>query len=258
MRSLMFLILTLVTALVAAETPAEKGLAIAIEADKRDTGWVDFKAKMKMTLRNKQGQESTRTIKLSSQEVLDDGDKSLSIFSSPRDIKGTAFLSYTHALKPDDQWLFLPALKRVKRIASANKSGPFVGSEFAYEDLTSQEVEKYTYNWLRDENINGKTFFVVEAIPAYANSGYARQEVWIDSEMYQPVKIVFFDRKNSLLKTLESSDWNQYLGKYWRPSRMHMQNHQTSKSTELTWSDYSFKVGLTDRDFDQSTLKRAR
>ncbi|MBT7247205.1 MAG: outer membrane lipoprotein-sorting protein, partial [Proteobacteria bacterium] len=102
------------------------------------------------------------------------------------------------------------------------------------------------------------TFFVVEAIPAYANSGYARQEVWIDSEMYQPVKIVFFDRKNSLLKTLESSDWNQYLGKYWRPGRMHMQNHQTSKSTELTWSDYSFKVGLTDRDFDQSTLKRAR
>ncbi|MBT6193518.1 MAG: outer membrane lipoprotein-sorting protein, partial [Proteobacteria bacterium] len=98
MRSLMFLILTLVTALVVAETPAEKGLAIAIEADKRDTGWVDFKAKMKMTLRNKQGQESTRTIKLSSQEVLNDGDKSLSIFSSPRDIKGTAFLSYTHAL----------------------------------------------------------------------------------------------------------------------------------------------------------------
>jgi hypothetical protein len=76
--------------------------------------------------------------------------------------------------------------------------------------------------------------------------------------MYQPVKIVFFDRKNSLLKTLESSGWRQYLGKYWRPSRMQMQNHQTSKSTELAWSDYTFKVGLTDRDFDQSTLKRAR
>jgi hypothetical protein len=258
MRHLLFIVLSLATATANAETTAERGLAIAIEADNRDTGWGDFKAKMLMILRNKQGQESTRSIKLSSQEVLDDGDKSLSVFNSPKDIKGTAFLSYTHSLKPDDQWLFLPALKRVKRIASANKSGPFVGSEFAYEDLTSQEIEKYTYNWLRDETIDGQTFFVVEATPAYANSGYTRQVVWIDSEMHQAVKIIFYDRKNSLLKTLENTDWKQYLSKYWRPGRMYMKNHQTLKSTELIWSDYTFKTGLTDRDFDQSTLKRAR
>jgi hypothetical protein len=258
MRYLLFLILSLAATAISAETTAERGLAIAIEADKRDIGWSDFTAKMLMVLRNKEGQESTRSIKLSSLEVQDDGDKSLSVFDSPRDIKGTAFLSYTHSLKPDDQWLFLPALKRVKRIASANKSGPFVGSEFAYEDLTSQEVEKYTYNWLRDETIDGQTLFVVEATPAYANSGYTRQVVWIDSEMHQPVKIMFYDRKNSLLKTLENTEWKQHLSKYWRPGRMYMKNHQTLKATELIWSDYTFKAGLTDRDFDQSTLKRAR
>ena len=77
------------------------------------------------------------------------GDKSIIVFDSPRDIGGTALLSHTKILEPDDQWLYLPALGRVKRISSGNKSGPFVGSEFAYEDLVSQEVDKYNYRWLR-------------------------------------------------------------------------------------------------------------
>jgi hypothetical protein len=242
----------------AAETPEEKGLAIAVEADKRDFGWVDGKADMLMTLRNKQGEESQRSLSIKSLEVEGDGDKSLSVFDSPKDIKGTAFLSYTHALTPDDQWLYLPALKRVKRIASANKSGPFVGSEFAYEDLTSQEVEKYTYKWLRDDEFDGRPVFVVEAYPAYENSGYARQVVWLDKEMYQPLRIEFFDRKNAKLKTLTQTEYQQYLDQYWRPGRMNMLNHQTGKSTELIWENYQFRTGLKDRDFDRDTLKRTR
>lgn len=121
----------------------------------------------------------------------------MSVFDAPRDIKGTAFLSYTHALRPDDQWLYLPALKRVKRIASANKSGPFVGSDFAYEDITSQEVEKYSYKWLRDDSWKGRAVFVIDAYPAYANSGYTREIVWFDQVMYQPLRIEYFDRKNA-------------------------------------------------------------
>jgi len=134
-----------------AETPAEKGLAIAIEADKRDGGWHDSESSLTMILRNKHGDESRREIRGKSLEVHDDGDKTLTIFDTPRDVKGTAFLNYTHKAGDDDQWLYLPALKRVKRIASRNKSGSFMGSEFAYEDIASQEVEKYTYKWLRDE-----------------------------------------------------------------------------------------------------------
>lgn len=252
------LLITLLPLSVTAETPEEKGLAIVQEADRRDTGWVDARAELQMILRNKQGGESQRSLRIDNLEVQGDGDKSLSVFDAPRDIKGTAFLSYTHALKPDDQWLYLPALKRVKRIASANKSGPFVGSEFAYEDLTSQEVEKYTYKYLRDEKYGDYDTFVIEAYPAYENSGYTRQVVWIDKTMYQPVKIDYYDRKNSLLKTLEASDFNQYLDQYWRAGKMNMQNHQTGKSTELTWSNYEFRVGLEDRHFDQNTLKRTR
>jgi len=167
-------------------------------------------------------------------------------------------LSYTHSLEPDDQWLYLPALKRVKRISSANKSGPFVGSEFAYEDLSSQEVDKYTYKWLRDEKLDDSQNFVIERYPAYEESGYTRQIVWMDKEIYQPNKIEYYDRKDALLKTLTINNYEQYLGEYWRPHTMLMVNHQTGKETELIWKNYRFDSGLDDRDFDLNTLKRSR
>ena len=241
-----------------AESPEEKGMAIAVEADKRNTGWVDSTNDLQMILRNAQGQESKRDIRLKTLEVMDDGDKSMSIFDTPRDVKGTAFLSYTHAITPDDQWLYLPALKRIKRISSANKSGPFMGSEFAYEDISSQEVEKYTYKWLRDETLNGKNVFVIERYPVYKHSGYKRMIAWIDKEIYMPLKIEFYDRKDALLKTLTVHDYKQYLEQYWRPDRQEMINHQSKKNTTLLWSNYQFKTGLTNRNFDKNSLKRAR
>ena len=256
-----FLYLLLLTALLPnawAQSPEEKGLAIAVQADQRNLGWSDQQADMSMVLRNRHGQESKRSIRTKTLEIENDGDKSLSIFDQPRDIKGTAFLSFTHAKKADDQWLYLPALKRVKRISSSNKSGPFMGSEFAFEDLTSQEVDKYTYRWLRDEQIDGRDSFVIERLPTYKHSGYKRQILWLDKGMYQPLLLEFYDRKNSLLKTLKFSDYNQYLGKYWRPNRMEMQNHQTGKSTLLAWSNYRFKAGLGSKDFNRNSLKRAR
>ena len=237
---------------------AKKGLAIAVEADKRDTGFSDFTANMIMELRNKQGDVSTRTIRLKTLEVIGDGDKSMSIFDRPADVKGTAFLTFSHAKDQDEQWLYLPALKRVKRINSKNKSGPFMGSEFAYEDLASQEVEKYTYKYLRDEELNGVDCFVIERFPAYEHSGYTRQVAWVNKERYVAEKIEFFDRKNALLKTLINKDYQQYLDQYWRANEMHMENHQTGKSTVLKWENYKFKTGLRDSDFNRNSLKRAR
>jgi outer membrane lipoprotein-sorting protein len=257
-KLLLLTCLTLLPFSLYAETAEDKGLAIAVEADKRDTGWLDQKADMKMILRNRQGQQTERAIRTRSMEVQDDGDKSMSIFDSPRDVQGTAFLSHTHAIKPDDQWLYLPALRRVKRIASNNKSGPFMGSEFAYEDIASQEVDKYTYKWLRDEKLDGKDAFVVERTPTYKYSGYTKQIAWIDKEIYRPLKIEFYDRKGSLLKTLTNHEYKQYLDKYWRAHRMEMVNHQTGKSTTLQWTNFRFGNGFSDRDFDRNSLKRVR
>jgi len=236
----------------------QKGLEIATELERRDTGWSDSQASLQMILRNRNGDEHIRTLRLQSLEVDGDGDKSLSIFDSPRDVKGTAFLSFTHALEPDEQWLYMPALKRVKRISSSNKSGPFLGSEFAFEDLTSFEVKKYTYNYLGDEVYEGQDSFMVEAVPEYEYSGYTRQIIWVDKERYIPLKIAFYDRKNALLKTLVFSQYKQYLGQYWRADTQLMSNHVNGKSTELQWEAYQFRTGLSDRDFDRNTLKRAR
>lgn len=258
MKHLSLLILLSLPFSLQAQTAEERGLQIAREADRRDTGFHDSTASLQMVLRNSQGDESTRQIRVRTLEQLDDGDKSLTTFDEPADVKGTNFLSFTHKTGPDDQWLYLPALKRVKRISSRNKSGPFMGSEFAYEDLSSQEVEKFTYKYLRDEACTELECFVVERYPQDSNSGYTREIVWIDKQEYRPWKIVFYDRKDSLLKTLTYSDYQQYLDKFWRADEMFMENHQTGKSTRLIWSDYRFKTGLTDRDFDRNSLKRTR
>ncbi len=243
-----------------AQTAEEKGLAIAVESDKRDLGWQDSTANMQMILSNKQGESSTREIRLLSKETSgeDNGDKSLTIFDSPRDVKGTAFLSYSHIVSADDQWLYLPALKRVKRISSANKSGPFMGSEFAFEDLSSFEVGKYQYKYLRDETLNGMKTFVLEYYPTYKHSGYKRLVSWIDQAEYRVLKTEFFDRKGASLKTLIYEDYQLYLGQYWRSHKMSMVNHQSDKSTILQWSDYQFKVGLEDSSFNRNSLKRIR
>ena len=239
-----------------AQTAEEKGLEIARAADAYDQGFTDFTADMVMTLKNKSGDTSTRLIRIKTLEVDGDGDKSLSIFDEPADVKDTKMLTYSHGLQPDDQWLYLPALKRVKRISSRNKSGPFMGSEFAFEDLGSQEVEKYTYKYLRNEPCGEWECYVIERYPAYKHSGYTRQVAWVDTEAYRAVRVEFYDRKKALLKTLESSDFEQYLGHHWRPGKMHMVNHQTGKSTLLEWKNFQFKTGLTERDFRSQSLKR--
>jgi len=241
-----------------ADATQQDALAIATEADKRDNGFDNYTSDIKMVLKNKQGQESVRVIRSRTLEVEGDGDKGLTIFDKPADVKGTALLSFTHKEGADDQWLYLPALKRVKRISSNNKSGPFMGSEFAYEDITSQEIEKYTYKYIRDDKLDDMDVFVFERYPVDKKSGYTRQVVWMDKAEYKERKIEYFDRKNSKLKTLVLNDYKQYENKYWRAHNMYMENHQTGKSTRLLQSNYKFNAGLTERDFNKNSLQRIR
>lgn len=244
-----------------AETDLEKkGFEVAARADRSDRGFSDSTVKLSMILRNAAGKESTRELEIKTLEIPDEsvGDKSLVVFESPRDINGTSLLSHAKIIDPDDQWLYLPALKRVKRISSTNKSGPFVGSEFAFEDFTSLELNKFTYKWLREESCGEFNCDVVERYPRYENSGYTKQLAWIDQSVYQIRKVDFYDRKNSLLKTLEQVEYREYPGNYWRAHRLIMTNHQTNKSTDLVYSEYEFTTGLSDNDFVKGILKRAR
>ncbi len=241
-------------------TPSEvRGFDLAARADRSDRGFGDSEVELEMILRNSAGKESRRTLAITTLEIADEdlGDKSLVVFDSPNDIKGTALLSHARILEPDDQWLFLPALERVKRISSANKSGPFVGSEFAFEDFTALELNKYDYDWVREEVVDGMRMDVVERRPRYEDSGYQRQLSWIDQEVHQVRRVEFYDRRGDLLKTLELIDYREYEG-VWRSHRMEMINHQTGKSTDLVYGDYSFGTGLGERDFERGRLQRLR
>ncbi len=243
---------------VAQDRSVPTGIEVAQEADQRDAGFNDVTSELTMLLRNRNGDESSRRMRNLTLEVDGDGDQTLVIFDEPRDVAGTAFLNYTHRQGPDDQWLYLPALRRVKRITSNNRSGPFMGSEFAYEDISSQEVEKYTYDFMSAETVDGVPLYVIERVPTDEDSGYTRQVVWYDQAEYRLQKVDFYDRKNDLLKTLTYHEYQQYFDQYWRADRMEMVNHQTGKSTTLSFTNYQFRTGLTDRDFDQSALRRAR
>jgi outer membrane lipoprotein-sorting protein len=258
MRHYLLLLMLAVSPWVLAETPEEKGRAIALETDNRDKGWQDSFAEMKMVLRNRHGEESVRLIRVTNLEMDGDGDKGLTVFDSPRDIKGTAFLSYSHSLAPDEQWIYLPALKRVKRISSSNKSGPFMGSEFAYEDISSFEIPKYNYMYLRDEMLDGKDCYVLELRPQYKHSGYTKSHVWVDKAEYRIQKVDYYDRKDSLLKIQRYLDYQLYLDKYWRSHTVTMDNQQNGKSTTLYWQNFQFRTGLTADDFKKNDLKRQR
>ncbi|MCP5128840.1 MAG: outer membrane lipoprotein-sorting protein [Pseudomonadales bacterium] len=242
----------------AAITAQQRGLEIAAEADRRASGYGDSEEVFTMTLRDKRGNQRTRTLRLRSLEQTDDGDWSLTIFDEPADVKGTALLTYSHGLEPDDQWIFLPALKRVKRISSKNKSGPFMGSEFAFEDLSSFELEKYHYAYLRDEACGELQCTVSEWIPAYEHSGYSRMEVWQDQSEYRSHRIEFYDRNGNHLKTLLMDDYRLFEERFWRPMHWQMTNHKTGKVTELDYDSIEFGMGFTPRDFDQNSLKSAK
>ena len=250
----------LMTAVYAAQAADDtQGFDIAARSDRTDLGFGDSEVELQMVLRNAAGQQSTRALRIATLEKPDEtvGDKSLVVFETPRDIEGTALLSHAKILDPDDQWLYLPALKRVKRISSSNKSGPFVGSEFAFEDFTAIELNKFDYTYVGEVPCGDLTCDVLERTPRYENSGYTKQVSWVDQTDFQIRKVEFYDRRGDLLKVLELKDYRDYDG-IWRAQTLSMSNVQTNKHTDLIYGDYTFNTGLAENDFVKGRLSRLR
>jgi len=249
----------LMTVAYAAQANDQRGFDIAARSDRTDLGFGDSEVELQMVLRNAAGQEATRALRIATLEKPDEtvGDKSLVVFDTPRDIEGTALLSHAKILDPDDQWLYLPALKRVKRISSSNKSGPFVGSEFAFEDFTAIELNKFDYTYVGEVPCGDLTCDVLERTPRYENSGYTKQVSWVDQTDYQIRKVEFYDRRGDLLKVLEMNDYRNYEG-IWRAHKLSMSNVQTNKQTDLIYGDYTFSTGMAENDFVKGRLSRLR
>ena len=239
--------------------PADKGRLLFVEADRRNSGYRDMQVSLQMVLVSPRGGRTERSLRIQQLETDDDGDKVLVVFDLPASIRGTALLSYAHLQAVDDQWLFLPALKRIKKIASRNKTASFVGSEFAFEDLSPQEVEKYDYEYVGEGEANGEATYIVDRMPRDPFSGYNRQRVWLDQIHLRVLRIDYFDRFDNNSKQLSFDGYKLYADVFWKPSFMKMINLRTQKSTELYWQDYMFQTGLSeDRDFSVNSLRRVR
>jgi hypothetical protein len=236
-------------------TYALSNLEVAQKSEEVMSGFEDSVSLMRMELINANAQKKVRTMKMKVLEGKDE-DKSLMEFLTPADVKGTKFLNYEHITKDDDQWLYLPALRRVKRIASKNKSGAFMGSEFAYEDLSGFNAKKYIYNSDAQEVVvDSKEMYKVTSKPLSKYSGYTKLISWCDKDIFLIRKIQYYDRKGELLKVATFSEYKKF-GNVYRIGKIVMKNVQNDKTTILTWEDEKIKNHLREKDFNKRYLKR--
>lgn len=219
------------------EDDAAHGTGIARFADRFDRGWYDEVLQGRMTLFDAGGDSVERRFSRMVLERPEEGDKLLIRFLAPAEIKGVAALTYENSGSSDDNWLYLPSTKRVRRISGANNTSSFQGTEFTYEDLSSLDPEEYEWRYLESLEIErgGETVPVhkLHARPTYADTGYSRLTVYYNRETWGQERIEYYDKSGTLLKTRESSAWEHLHDRYWRALSIEMTNHQTGKRTLL-------------------------
>ena len=232
---------------------AETSESVAKKAFEAVSGYGSSIANARMILKNANGIENKRKLIMKRYEKPT-GDKSFLEFLYPLDIKGTKLLSFEHIGKDDSQWLYLPELKRIKRISSRNKSGSFMASEFSYEDISTQNYLNYTYKGdAKKVNKNGKEYFQIERFPKDANSGYSKQIALIDTKTYLIQFGDYYDKQNRLLKKVSFLKYRKIKNIY-RVQTIKIVNVQNGKSTVLTLDDEKIKMGLSEQDFSKKVL----
>lgn len=217
--------------------PVAYGTELARHADLYDRGWIDDVAQGRMTLFDSGGDSVERSFVRTVLEKPVEGDKSVIRFLSPAEIKGVAALTHEQPGSSDDNWLYLPANKRVRRISGANKTASFQGTEFTYEDLANLEVVEYDWRFIDESDLvrgeEAVPVYRVEARPNYAETGYSRIVVSFHRETWRRERIEFYDKAGEHLKTLDYADWKLFHCRFWRAMRLEMKNHQTGKRTVL-------------------------
>lgn len=240
-----------------AQTPEEKGLRIAEQMQAENEGFKGENSQMQMILIDAHGSRVERDMIGKVKEVDGDGDRSLMNFQSPLDVRGTKMLTWSHKDENDDQWLYLPSLKRVKRISSSGQSSSFLGSEFSFEDLGSQEIDKYNFKFLKDDKVGEHDVWVLERTPKQ-KSGYSKQVMFVRKDIKAPVKIEYYDRREELLKTAEFQDFQTFkVGdrEFHRASKIHMKNVQTKKESIFAWNERELGVSHPNSEFEQRSLR---
>ncbi len=231
------------------------GLQIIQNEYNRPSG-EDQTGKLTMTLINSSGDQRVRKIQ---QYLKDYGkeEKKIMFFTSPADVRNTSFMnwSYEEAAKDDDQWIYLPALKRVKRISSDSKSDYFMGSDFTYDDLGDRHPTEDNHKLLRTEKIGDEECYVVESIPKEDDYMYSRTVTWVIKDKWIGLKKEFYDEDGDLLKTLSVKKYEK-IKDYWLILHSEMHNIQKSHKTDMLLENVKVDTGISDNMFTERMMKR--
>ena len=215
----------------------------------------DQTSDLTMTLINKSGAQRVRKIKQFTKD-LGDVEKSIMFFLSPADVKNTSFMNWTYdSDQGDDQWIYLPALKKTKRISSDSKSDYFMGSDFTYDDLGDRKLEDDTHQLLREETMDGKECYVVESVSKDEDYMYSKTVVWVDKSNFTGVKKEFYDEDEDLLKILNIKEVEQISG-IWVITNSEMQNVQKNHRTTIVLSNIQINTGMSASKFSERMMMR--
>ena len=209
-----------------------------------------------MILANMDGEaKEKRLLKRWSKEYEDGASKYLLVFTDPADIRGTALLTWENIGAENDQWLYLPAQKRMRRIAQGSKKNYFMGTDFTYEDMDPEDLDSFEYKVLRSEKEQGRDAWVVEAVPATREkareSGYSKRLMWIDKENFITLKIEFYDRREELAKTQVNAKFENVGGTVWRPMAEQMNNFKEEHKTAVGVKSMEIDIPLDDEVFTE-------
>jgi hypothetical protein len=242
----------------AASADDPKAREIMVQVDERDDG-DNQTANLEMILIDKRGKKRVRELKSFGKDKGEDT-YSMLFFLSPADVQDTGFLTYDYddADRDDDQWLYLPALKKTKRIAASNKSGSFMGSDFSYADMTDRPLERYDFTLLKESEINGDAVWVIQAVPATKEeineTGYTKSVLFVRKDNFVAIRSKIWLKKGNRNKYMEVKELEQIDG-IWVPTLVTMttkKGKQTLHKTLLRTSDVKFDQPL---DYDSFTVR---
>ena len=235
-----------------------KARAIMVKVDARDDGQT-LEQDMKMILIDKNNKKRLRDIKSYGKDFGEDTHQ-IMFFKSPADVKNTSFLTYDYddASKDDDQWLYLPALKKVKRIPSADKSGSFMGSDFSYFDMTDRDLEDYDFKFIKETKVRGNDAWIIESTPrnkkVIKESGYTKTMAIVRKDNYMVVRAINY-MKNGKKKYLDLTKTHKQ-GGVWVVDEMSMTTKKGKTMTHKTVLSFkNIKVNKALKD-DLFTTRR--
>ncbi len=238
-----------------------KARAIMEKVDARDDGKT-LEQDMLMVLIDKNAKKRTRNIKSYGKDFGED-EYRIMFFKSPADVKNTAFLTYDYddSSKDDDQWLYLPALKKVKRIPTSDKSSSFMGSDFSYFDMTDRDLEDYDFKLLKETSVRGKKAWMIEAVPRneeiVKESGYTKTIALVRQDNYMVVRSIGFMKGNKK-KYLDVVRVYQEKG-VWLADEMTMttkKGKSTLHKTILKFSHIKLNIPIDDSMFTTRRLEK--